>query len=239
METINLTKFIADNSSYSRRQAEDLIRRGLVIANGEVAKLGAKADSNTEVEIDGQIIEANRRKIYIKLNKPADYVCTNRFFKGENNIFSLIDIKERLFSVGRLDKDSCGLLILTNDGDLTYELTHPKFEHEKIYLVTLEKNPDLQNNEFIKEVGNGFINGLDIGENTLAKAKEISFLSNNEVKIVLTEGKKRQIREMFKVFNLRIEKLQRINFAGIGLGDLQEGEWKHLSDSEIKKIKNN
>jgi 23S rRNA pseudouridine2605 synthase len=237
MEKINLNKFIADNSPYSRRQTEDLIRKGLVKINGKTAELGQKIKSQDEVEVNGEKIRTDIKKVYIKLNKPVGYVCSNRLFKGEKNIFSLVDIDEKLFSIGRLDKDSCGLIILTNDGDLTYKLTHPKFEHQKTYLVTLKKDFRLKNNNFARELEANFRKGVDIKEKTLARVKEIIFLSENEIKIILTEGKKRQIREMFKVFNLRIERLQRINFAGVGLGSLREGEWEHLSEDEIKKLK--
>ncbi len=236
MEKINLNKFIADNSSYSRRQTEDLIRKGLVKINGKTAELGQKIKLQDEVEVNGEKINTDIKKIYIKLNKPVGYVCSNRLFKGEKNIFSLVDSEEKLFSIGRLDKDSCGLIILTNDGDLTYKLTHPKFEHQKTYLVTLRKDFHLKNNNFIEELKSKFKKGVDIKEKTLARVKDIVFLSENEIKIVLTEGKKRQIREMFRVFNLRIERLQRINFAGVGLGSLREGEWERLSEDEIKKL---
>ncbi len=237
MKEINLTKFIADNSVYSRRQAEDLIRRGLVSVNGRRANLGEKANFNSKVEVNGEKIISTAERVYIKLNKPRGYTCSNRSFKGEKNIFSLIDVPERLFSVGRLDKDSSGLIILTNDGEMTYELTHPKFEHEKIYLVTLKKDARLKNSGFLLDIESSFKKGLGIGEKTLAKIRAITFLSENEVKIVLSEGKKRQIREMFGIFNLRIESLQRINFAGIGLGLLEEGQWKYLSESEVEKLK--
>ena len=236
MEKINLNKFIADNSSYSRRQTEDLIRKGLVKINGKTAELGQKIKSQDEVEVNGEKIRTDVKKVYIKLNKPVGYVCSNRIFKEEKNIFSLVDIDEKLFSIGRLDKDSCGLIILTNDGDLTYKLTHPKFEHQKTYLVILKKDFRLKNNNFPRELEDKFRKGVDIGEKTLAKVKEIVFLSENDIKIVLAEGKKRQIREMFKIFNLRIERLQRINFAGVGLGALKEGEWEYLSQDEVRKL---
>ncbi|MDD3711393.1 MAG: pseudouridine synthase [Patescibacteria group bacterium] len=237
MEKINLTKFIADNSNYSRRQAEVLIKKGFVIIDGKTAKLGEKANNRNEVSINGEKIKTETNKIYIKLNKPSGYVCSNKSFANELNIFSLVKIKERLFSIGRLDKDSCGLIILTNDGDLTYNLTHPKFEHQKTYLITLKKDFRLKNNNFIRDLENKFQKGIDIGEKTLAKVKEIIFLSENDIKIILAEGKKRQIREMFKIFDLRIERLQRVNFAGVGLGSLKEGEWEYLSKDEINKLK--
>lgn len=238
MSKINLTKLIAERSHHSRRQAEVLIRENLVKVNGTAAKLGDKVEENCEIEINNKkIIFEQQEKIYIKLNKPVSYVCTNKLFPGENNVFSLIEVKEKLFSVGRLDKDSCGLLILTNDGDLNYQLTHPKFEHQKTYLVNLYFHKNLENPNFIKEILNYFKNGIDIEEKTLAKARDIEYLGENSFKIILTEGKKRQLRRMFAFFDLNIKELKRIEFAKIKLDNLDPGEWKFLSPAEIKLLK--
>jgi len=130
-----LQKIIAASGIASRRGAEALIREGLVKLNGYTAKLGERADENDEIVVDGKRIQRSTRKVYIKLNKPMGYTCTNRYFKGEKNIYSLVDMPERLFAIGRLDKDSRGLVILTNDGEMTAKLTHAKFGSEKKYLV--------------------------------------------------------------------------------------------------------
>lgn len=238
MAKINLTKLIAERSHHSRRQAEVLIRKNLVKVNGLIAKLGDKVEKNCELEINNKKISSKQQeKIYIKINKPVSYVCTNKLFPGENNIFSLIDIKEKLFSVGRLDKDSCGLLILTNDGDLNYQLTHPKFEHQKTYLISLCSSKNLENPSFIKELIKCFKNGIEIGEKTLATAKNIEYLKENTFKVILTEGKKRQLRRMFAFFNLNIKELKRIEFAKIKLNNLEIGDWKFLSPEEIELLK--
>jgi pseudouridine synthase len=237
MEKINLTKLIAENSPYSRRQAEKLIREGLVEIDNRPAKLGEKANSISTIRINGKKLIGTDKKVYIKLNKPGGYVCTNRFFKGEKNIFSLIDVSERLFSLGRLDKDSCGLIILTNDGNLTYKLTHPKFEHDKVYLVKLKNDSRLKENDFIKRIIGNFKKGLNIGEKTLAKAQDIKKIKETEFEIILSEGKKRQIREMFRVFGLEVEFLKRTDFAGIKLGNLKEGQWVNLTREEIEILK--
>ena len=239
MIKINLTKLIADNSNYSRRQAEKLIRDGRVKIDNHLAKLGEKVDLETEVLIDNKKVKKVNEKIYIKLNKPCGYICTNRVFKNEKNIFSLIKDRttQKLFSLGRLDKNSCGLIILTNDGDLTYQLTHPKFEHKKIYIVKLKNDICLKNNSFLNKLTNEFKKGIDINEKTLAKIKEIKQIKENEFEIILTEGKKRQIREMFKYFGLEVEFLKRINFAGINLGNLKEGQWVDLNEKEIVELR--
>lgn len=231
-----LTKVIAENSNYSRRKAEELIRLKMVLVNAQIAQLGEKVSADDEIKINNQKIIRNK-KIYIKLNKPIGYVCTNRFFKGEKNIFSLINIKEKLVSIGRLDKDSSGLLILSNDGDLNYKLSHPKFEHTKTYLVKVRNNTSLNNLSFLNQLKNGFIRGIDINEKTPAKAKKIEIINEQNFKLVLGEGKKRQIRRMFDFFNLRVETLKRIEFSGVKLNDLEEGKWKYLSEDEINILK--
>ncbi len=246
MEKINLTKLIAESSPYSRRQAEQLIRDGLVFVNGKKAELGEKHDHNSVIEIEGKVIQHKQgeKKIYIKLNKPTSYVCTNRSFKGEKNIFSLLKNApqvETLFSIGRLDKDSSGLLLVTNDGDINYRLSHPKFEHQKVYLVEVASAGVFQDKffleTFLEKMMKSFRSGVDIKQETLAKAKRIEYLGDRKFKIILTEGKKRQIREMFKYFKLRVIKLKRIQFAGIELNNLKEGEWKYLSPEEEKMLK--
>lgn len=237
MEKINLTKLIAENSSYSRRQAEKIIRMGEVRINDRLALLGEKANKNDKIEINGKVILFQNEKTYIKLNKPTDYVCTNRIFPGEKNIFSLLPKNSNLFSIGRLDKNSRGLIILSNDGDLTYKLTHPSFQHEKIYLVKLQKDYFSKNKGLLGEVISEFKIGVDIGEKTLAKAKKLEIINENTFRLTLTEGKKRQVREMFGYFDLRVVDLKRTNFAGIKLGSLKEGEWKNLNIEEIKKLK--
>jgi len=149
----------------------------------------------------------------------------------------LINLPERLFSLGRLDKDSCGLIILTNDGNLTYKLTHPKFEHDKVYVVKLKNDSRLKENDFIKRITGSFKKGLNIGEKTLAKTQAINQIGENEFEIILSEGKKRQIREMFRVFGLEVSFLKRISFAGIKLGNLKEGQWVNLTKEEIEILK--
>ena len=239
MIKINLTKLIADNSNYSRRQAEKLIRDEKVKINDRPATLGEKVSLDTEVFIDNKKIKKTNEKIYIKLNKPCGYVCTNKVFKNEKNIFSLVKDKttQRLFSLGRLDKNSCGLIILTNDGNLTYQLTHPKFEHKKIYIVKLKNDIRLKDTSFINKLTNEFKKGIDINEKTPAKMKEIKQIEENEFEITLTEGKKRQIREMFKYLELEVDFLKRINFAGINLGNLKEGQWIDLNEKEIIELR--
>ena len=237
MAEINLTKFIASNSDYSRRQAEDLIRNNNVTVDNVLAVLGAKVQGTEKVQVMGRDIIPTEDQIYIKINKPEGYTCSNRVFKNEKSVFSLIDSRLRLFSVGRLDKNSSGLLILTNDGDLTYQLTHPKFQHSKIYWVRLSPDNRLRQPDFLNSIAVEFRRGIDIQEKTLARARNLKFLGNDSFQVELTEGKKRQIREMFLCFNLKVQELIRVEFSGIKLGNLKVGEFKNLSGEEIKKLK--
>lgn len=236
MNKENLTKVIAENSIYSRRKAEELIRSKRVLVNDKMAQLGEKVFIDDEIKVNGQKVIRNK-KIYIKLNKPAGYVCTNKNFKGEKNIFSLINIKEKVSSIGRLDKDSSGLLILTNDGDLNYKLSHPKFEHNKTYLVVIKDDEQLKNKNFLNKLKGDFVKGINIEEKTLAKARKIEIVNERSFKIILSEGKKRQIRRMFDFFDLKVDSLKRIEFAGIKLDGLKESQWKNLSKEEVEVLK--
>lgn len=226
---INLTKYIASSGYCSRRKAEELIRLGKVDVNGALAELGAKVNKHDQVIVAGKKIEYRQEKIYIALNKPIGYTCSNRKFKGEKNIFELLggidkETLSTLHIAGRLDKNSRGLVLLTNDGDLTAQLTHPRYEHAKYYLVTLETgNRKLE----IAKIMDNFKKGIDIGEGDgVVKTKSIEYLDNGKFKIVLTEGKKRQIRRMFKNIGYEVADLRRIGIGNLNLGNLDEGKWK-------------
>jgi pseudouridine synthase len=229
-----LQKYIAEAGYFSRRQAEELIRASKVKINGKVAKLGMRAGDDDEIKVNGKLLGLAKQKIYIKLNKPIGYVCTSRRFKGEKNIFELIKTRQRLFAVGRLDKESRGLVLLTNDGDLSQKLAHPKFEHEKEYVVSI-KNEELRiKNEDIIKI---FKSGVDIGEGDgIVKVKDAEFLGDDKFKVVLTQGKKRQVRRMFKKIGLEVEDLLRTRIGNLKLGSLEEGRTELLSGEDVKKI---
>lgn len=227
---IVLQKYIADSGYCSRRQAEDMIKKNKVLVNKKRAELGMRVSEQDEVSIAGKKIGEKKENIYIALNKPKGYTCTNRKFSGEKNIFELVKTRERLFIVGRLDKDSQGLLILTNDGELAQYITHPKNESEKKYLVEVEKltsDPE----KIIKT----FLKGIDLGkEDKIVWAKKITYLKSKNFEITLTEGKKRQIRRMFEKMGMRVVKLKRISIGKLNLGDLKEG--KHIKITKDKII---
>lgn len=245
---IVLQKFIAESGHCSRRNAEELIRKGRVFVNRERAELGMKVDETDDVRVNKMRVASAAKKVYIILNKPKGYTCTNRQFEGERNVFDLVNtprsastplergIKTRLFVVGRLDKDSRGLVLLTNDGDLTQKLTHPKFEHEKEYVVKIfefSNSRIFEPDGIVKE----FMKGVDIGEGDgIAKAKNVKYLGNNKFKIILTEGKKRQIKRMFRTVGCEVKDLVRVRIGKLELGNLAEGKYGFLNESKVKKI---
>ncbi|MFA5184507.1 MAG: pseudouridine synthase [Patescibacteria group bacterium] len=232
--TIILQKIIAASGYSSRRKAEELVRAGRVKVNGQTAVIGDQADPDKDlIAIDGRVLAAAAAPIYVKLNKPESYTCTNRRFNNEKNIFDLINLPERLFAVGRLDKGSRGLILLTNDGALAQRLTHPRFQHEKIYEVRVREKIGQPESILAK-----FRRGVEIGEGDgVVRVKDIKYLQNGLFIITLSEGKKRQIRRMFKALGLTVGDLKRTNLAGLELDGLKEGSWARLSLEEIKKLK--
>lgn len=227
-----LQKYIADSGYCSRREAQRLIEEGRVFVNGERAELGMRAGAEDEVRIDGRKISSlAKEKIYIKLYKPRGYTSTSRQFENERNVFELVDTQERLFIVGRLDKDSRGLILLTNDGELNLELTHPRYEHKKVYRAEVA---DCYGRE--TDIARQLKAGVDIGEGDgVVRAKEVRTLKNGIFEVTLAEGKKRQIRRMFRAVGCEVTDLIRTEIAGLKLGNLKEGEWRHL-DAKEKKI---
>ncbi len=254
MPTI-LQKYIAASGLCSRRQAQALIANGKVLVNNKVAELGQAVTEKDIVKINNKIITAAPEKIYLKLNKPKDYTCTNRSFPGEKNVFDLIKTKERLFIVGRLDKDSHGLVLLTNDGELAQRLTHPKFEQPKTYLVQLTNGSIVETHSYaslrrtsqtckntqpsanVEAIIKRLLSGIDIKEDDgIARAQSAKYLGANRFALVLTQGKKRQIRRMFSALGFKVIDLQRTKIANLELGDLKLGQYQNLTITEIKNI---
>jgi pseudouridine synthase len=244
---IVLQKFIAESGYCSRRKAEELIRQSTeahknasVLVNGLQPELGMKVDEQDEVKVFGKLINLPNAKIYLKLNKPVGYVCTNKSFMEEKNIFQLLPRNfNNLIISGRLDKNSRGLLLLTNDGDLVARLTHPRYEHEKEYIVTIFNFPACADasagRQFsIFNITKAFKLGINIGEGEgIVRVKKIESLGENRFKIVLTEGKKRQIRRMFRALGLEVKDLVRTRIGSLELGNLKEGAWAYLTKEEI------
>ena len=234
MERVRLQKYLADAGIASRRKAEKLIEQGRVFVNGNVVKKPGTSISKCDVVyFDGKKIENKNKYIYIMLNKPSGYITTVRDqFKRKNVLELLEKINFRVYPVGRLDYKTKGLLILTNDGDLTYKLTHPSHKIEKTYIAgvmgkVLEKDLALLRK------------GVDIGGYITAPAK-VSLIENDGsrtlIQIVIHEGKNRQVRKMCKAVGYNVLSLKRIAIGNLRLGDLKEGKWRYLSHKEISLL---
>ena len=221
---MRLQKYLAHAGVCSRRKAETYILSGRIKVNNQVVtELGTKIDpAKDQIFFDDQsiILHEEPVKIYIALNKPEGYITSCSQQKSKI-ILDLIDIKERIYPVGRLDKDSKGLVLLTNDGDLHNKLSHPSFDHEKEYIVTTSfPIPD----EALKKMAQGMV--IDRVKTRKAAVKR---LSKNKFRIVLKQGRNRQIRKMVGKTGNKVETLERIRMANIKLGNLKEGAWRRRS----------
>ena len=227
---MRLQKFLANAGICSRRKAEEYISQGRVKVNNKIiVEPGTKVNPEKDkVFFDNNKVILNQKKenIYIALNKPVGFIssCFHSHRK-EKIILDLIDIKERIYPVGRLDKDSEGLILLTNDGDLHNKLSHPSFDHEKEYDVKTYK---VIFNDALKSMEQGII--ID-GEKT--RKSRVTRLSKFRFEIVLKQGRNRQIRKMLESVGNRVKSLKRIRVANIKLGTLRQGEWRHLTKKEI------
>lgn len=231
MEKINLQKFIAASGFCSRRAAEALIRVGRITLNGKKAVVTDRVAENDRVLLDGRELNLPTAQHTILLHKPTGYTCTRAQFPGEKNIFTLLPQTPRFFAVGRLDKDSSGMLVLTTDGALAQQLMHPKFEHEKEYEVTTK-------NDLTHAHVHQLQKGVDIGRGDgFVRAKKITLSEPNTLHIVLTEGKKRQIRRMLAAVHLGVSTLKRIRIGQLRIGKIQPGSWRALTQKEIDLLK--
>lgn len=229
VEEIRINKFIASSGICSRRNADVMILEGRVKINGQVVtELGAKVTNNDTVEVDENIISLERNKIYIMLNKPRGYVTTSKEQFNRPSVLELIDVNERVFPVGRLDMDSEGLLLLTNDGEFTNRIIHPTKHVIKKYEVELKK--EISNDEILK-----LRNGVDIG-GYITKSAIVDSVNNKKIVISISEGKNRQIRKMCEVIGNKVVTLKRIAIGKLVLGPLKVGKYRFLDEQEIKKI---
>lgn len=228
-----LQKFIARCGIASRREAENIILSGRVAVNKKtVTELGTKVDEdNDKVFLDGERILPEKKLYYIMLNKPKGYITTAKDEFDRKTVLELVqDLDARLYPVGRLDYDSEGLLLLTNDGDFAYKLTHPTQHVPKKYHAVVEGTADL---EHVLKLRKGVL--ID-GYLTKPAKVEIADLRERttQLNITISEGKNRQIRRMCEAVGLPVIKLTRVNIGGISLGNLPKGKWRHLTEAEIK-----
>lgn len=237
-ETIRLQKYMAEAGIASRRKAEELILEGKVKVNGKIVdELGIKIVPNKDiVEYNGKKVVLEKEYVYILLNKPIGYVTTVKDQFNRDSILDLVKTNKRIVPVGRLDMYTSGAIILTNDGDFVYKVTHPKHEIEKTYTVTIKGI--VKNNE-VEELKKG----VKI-EDYITKPAKVKILKTDEEKnisrleITIHEGKNRQVRKMCEAIGHKVLALHRSKIAGIGVKDLELGKWRYLTRNEVKKILN-
>jgi pseudouridine synthase len=232
--SVRLQKYIAMCGAASRRGAETLIVAGRVKVNGKfVTELGTKVEAGDTVELDGKVLSVEQDKLYIMLNKPVGCVTTASDQFGRKTVLDYVTgLSERVYPVGRLDYDTSGLLLLTNDGELTYRLTHPKHNVNKTYIAEVDKPLDNADVERLK-------NGVMLDGRMTAPAK-VKLMGNSKgltrVRITIHEGRNRQVRRMFESVGARVKTLQRVSIGELSLGELRCGEYRALSKDEIKYI---
>ena len=238
MEAVRLQKFLADCGIASRRKAEELISQGKVQVNGKtVTELGIKVNPQKDKVIyQGKEVKQPKEHVYILLNKPIDYVTTAKDQFNRNSVLDLVKVKQRIVPVGRLDMFTSGALILTDDGDFVYKVTHPKHEIEKTYTVTII---GIVKNEEVEKLRKG----VKI-DDYITKPARVKILKTDEEKnqsrleITIHEGKNRQIRKMCEAIGHKVLALHRSKVANIGVKDLPLGKWRYLTKNEISKILN-
>jgi 23S rRNA pseudouridine2604 synthase len=224
---MRLNKFIAASGVCSRREADKWIESGRVTCNGRLAALGTQVASGDEIRVDGELLGARKQPIYIALNKPAGITCTTEPDIA-GNIVEFIGHSERIFPVGRLDKDSEGLILLTNDGDIVNEILRSENNHEKEYWVTVDRA--------ITDLALGMMAGGVKIMGVKTKHCQVSRVGPNSFRIILTQGLNRQIRRMCSALGYKVQHLKRVRIMNIKLGSLKSGQWRNLTESELQGL---
>ena len=236
MEELRLQKFLAEAGITSRRKAEELILQGKVQVNGKVVTtLGTKVNPKQDkVKYENKILEIENKKIYILLNKPIGYVTTVKDQFNRDSVLDLIKVKERLVPVGRLDMYTSGALILTNDGDFIYRVTHPKYEIEKTYQVTVK---GIVTDEEIEQLKLGVrIDNYISGKAKVKILKTDKEKDVSRIEITIHEGKNREVRKMCQAIGRKVLALHRSKIESIDVKKLKLGEWRYLTDKEVSKL---
>jgi len=229
MEYTRLNKAIAETGYCSRREADKLIESGKVKVNGKKAEMGVKVTKEDEISVRGQIVTKTVKSIYLAFHKPVGITCTTDL-RIKGNIVSYINYPERIFPIGRLDKPSEGLIFMTNDGDIVNKILRSRNNHEKEYIVTVNKKIT---SDFIKRMGNG-IPILD----TVTKKCRVTKVNNYTFKIVLTQGLNRQIRRMCEYLRYDVTSLKRLRIMNISLGNIKPGKYRSFTKKELKDLLN-
>ncbi len=228
---IRLNKFLADAGIASRRTSDELISTGVVKINGKVVKeLGTKVHPSDLVTVNGEPVSYIKHLTYVILNKPKDYITTTSDDLGRKTVMDLIPISQRLYPVGRLDRNTTGVLIITNDGELATRLMHPKYGVEREYSVGLDKKLKFDDAKAISE-------GVELEDGVTGPAEVFIERDQHECKIVLREGKNREVRRLFEHFGYEVERLHRVRYAGVTVTGLSRGEYRHLTPSEVRNLR--
>lgn len=238
--SVRLNKWISDSGVCSRREADRLIEAGRVTVDGQPAAMGTRVVRGQKVSVDGQPVAREKQMILLAVNKPVGVVCTTEKKWGDRTLEELVNYPKRVFSVGRLDKDSEGLILMTNQGDIMNKIMKAGNYHEKEYLVTVDKKITP---EFLRKMARG----VTLKElNTVTRPCFVELAGENRFRIVLTQGLNRQIRRMCEYFGYRVTRLVRVRIMNIELGKLPSGEYRHLTRTEtaalmaaLKKSENN
>ena len=229
-EEIRLNKYLSEIGYCSRRVADKLIDEGRIKINGSIVVLGQKVKAGDRIKVNGLLVENNKEKsVYIAFNKPTGIVCTTDTYLEKDNIIDYINYPTRIYPIGRLDKMSEGLILLTNDGDIVNKILRARNNHEKEYIVKVNR-----------PITSEFVNNLKKGVpilGTITKKCEVEQIHKNQFRIILTQGLNRQIRRMCEHFEFRVKKLERIRIININL-DIPRGKWRHLNSKEISDLKN-
>lgn len=231
-----IQKYISECGITSRRKAEELISLGKVRVNGEIIKLGTKVDGTEHIEIDGKVIDKKEDKVYYLLFKPSNTICSVTDDRRRETVVDLIKTDKKIFPVGRLDYDTTGLLILTNDGELSNKLTHPSGEVEKEYYTTII---GLLKKDDIEKLEKGIIiNGIKTKKSKVKLKKYDKKTNRSYVSIIITEGRNHEVKNMFGILGYRVVKLKRVRYSFLTLDGLSTGEYRTLTLKEVKKLYN-
>ena len=235
MEEIRLQKFLAEAGIASRRKCEEYIEQGRVKVNNQIATLGMKVNPNTdEIFFDGKKIENKEELVYILLNKPIGYVTTSKDQFSRDSVLDLVKVKQRIVPVGRLDMYTSGALLLSNDGDFVYKITHPKYEIDKTYTVTVK---GIVTDEEVEQLRNG----VEI-EDYITKPAKVRILKTDieknisRLEITIHEGKNRQVRKMCEAVGRKVQALHRSKIGDLAVKDLKIGTWRYLTNNELNEL---
>lgn len=234
-----LQKLLAQAGYGSRRACEEIVAAGRVTVNGQVAQLGDKADPNVDrIAVDGKRLQVEAQPVYIMLNKPRNVVTTNEDELGRKTVRDLVDYDGAIYPVGRLDADSEGLVLLTNDGELANVLTHPRYEHEKEYLVFVQGRPDAKALQAWRR-GVVLPESYRDGYRTLPARVEVIRHEGSGalLRVIMREGRKRQIRDVARLLGHPVQYLLRVRIGPLDMGELKPGKWRFLNVKEIRSLR--